>query len=1404
VHATPSRKLPSIRAKIAMLVATCALPTLLGFGALTWHFYTRERNLVIADARQTARALAAAVDRDLDNGETAAFALAASPALVRGDLEGFHAEARRILRPQFPGYAFMLTDAAGRQLVNTETEAGRPLPLRTDPAQSSAVFNTGKAVVSNLVHDRNSGTAEILIDVPVWRDGRIAYSLGVALRARRLGELLTEQQLPSHMVATIIDANGIVVARTRDSDKYSGTSSRPELLAKMREESGGTVAFTSFEGTPSYANFSRSLRSGWTVAVLLPREYVASAVLDSVKGILSLVALTLAAGFLLAWRMGGRISRSVKNLMTPAGALAGLNALPVPEVDFREAQQVALVLGNLTSQVMRQRQHLEALVAERTAALEKSNGLLQSVYATAPVGLCLLDPDLRIMAINDSLAAWFMPAAAESPQPGPGQRLATLVGQLGEEIEQLYGRVFENGQALADIELSGVVPGAPFEMRYWLVSCYPAWAPGGSIAAVNGVLIDITERKRLDTRLRDNEEHFRVLYESARDANVLATMNAGFVGANQAAAALFGCRDIPELLQLSPLTSSPEFQPDGSHSASKAQAMMRAALEQGGVSFEWLHQRPDGSQFYAEVSLNSLDIGGKGIFQATIRDVTPRKLTEMALRQSEMMLTSIVESMPAMIYVKRVPDMRYEIVNRFGEKMLGLPRGAFLGKTDEELLPPEIAQQYRLVDQQVLASNTVWEEERAEVLTGSGEERILTARTVALRDQAGNPTHILGVAIDVTERRRAEDALRIASRQLQQSERFVLTITDNLPGMVAYWDRDQRCRFVNRRYRDWYRRFSGSARELNGIGMAEMFGPAAYAAAQPYVLGVLQGKPQSYARELPDADGGTIYFWADYIPDVGTDGEVRGFYALLADVSTLKRTELRLSELNEELVRARDRAEAASSAKSEFVANMSHEIRTPMNAIIGLARLLEEAPLERRERSYVAKIKLATQSLLALLNDVLDFSRIEAGQLALEQAPFVLDQVLTSTAVLATGNAWAKGVEPVFAVAPDVPLALVGDAMRLQQVLLNLIGNAVKFTERGEIVLSIQKVDQQDGSVMLEFSVRDTGIGIAFDQQRTMFDAFSQADTSTSRKYGGAGLGLAICRRLVALMGGAIAVHSVPGEGSNFRFTSVFGIAPDARAAHAVANASSLAAPENLRDLSILVVDDNATVRTVLREACAALGWHAETAGDCAAALRLMQDHARQFRDFDLLLLDSAMPGMDGIATLMQARATPRLAVPPVIMMVADAASENLAQIADTLRIDGVLTKPATPPRLLAAVAAALSGSSVSLSVPLPSPLSGRLGGMAILLVEDNEINQEVAQYILLHAGARVEIATNGQLALDMLQAPGAAYDIVLMDIQMPVLYGFEAARGDGPRCRSWRLHQRCWTTIAAAQPTPA
>jgi signal transduction histidine kinase/DNA-binding response OmpR family regulator len=494
-----------------------------------------------------------------------------------------------------------------------------------------------------------------------------------------------------------------------------------------------------------------------------------------------------------------------------------------------------------------------------------------------------------------------------------------------------------------------------------------------------------------------------------------------------------------------------------------------------------------------------------------------------------------------------------------------------------------------------------------------------------------------------------------------------------------------------------------------------------------------------------------------------------------AEVRRLADTlEQRVHERTGELERAQHAAEAATRAKSQFLANMSHEIRTPMNAILGMSYLaLSSGSLDAKQRNYVEKVHRAAESLLGIINDILDFSKIEAGKLEIEITPFELGDVLDELANLVGMAAEEKGLELLFVLPPGLPTALVGDHSRLRQILLNLVNNGIKFTERGEVTLAVSLVQQAPGRATLRFEVKDTGIGLSAEARERLFQPFTQADASTSRRFGGTGLGLAICRHLVERMGGEIGVDSEPGRGSRFHFTLPFGVQPGTPA---------LTEPPELRGSRLLIVDDHPVAREVLGSLVASLGLQAEVAVDGEAALAAVRNADAADRPFKLLLLDWRMPGMDGVECLARlARLGVRHAPPTVLMVTAFSRDQAERQLQTRgLQVAAVLPKPVTPSALLDACVTALGPHKV-----LPRRIEQRheklqahqngLAGARILLVEDNPVNQELACALLEGAGMAVSIAGDGREALAALQ--GERFDAVLMDCQMPVMDGYEATR---------------------------
>lgn len=463
-------------------------------------------------------------------------------------------------------------------------------------------------------------------------------------------------------------------------------------------------------------------------------------------------------------------------------------------------------------------------------------------------------------------------------------------------------------------------------------------------------------------------------------------------------------------------------------------------------------------------------------------------------------------------------------------------------------------------------------------------------------------------------------------------------------------------------------------------------------------------------------------------------------------------------------------ADAANHAKSDFLANMSHEIRTPMNAIIGMTHLAKCADLNPKQQGYLNKIDSAAQSLLSIINDILDFSKIEAGRLELEHSPFSIDELLGNLADLVGFNAEEKGLEIIFSVAPDVPRRLLGDPLRLGQVLLNLTNNAVKFTEQGEVLISVSVESLDDEQCRLLFAIRDTGIGMTQEQTQGLFQAFSQADSSITRRYGGTGLGLAICRQLVGMMNGEITVESKPMRGSTFRFSVCLSVEP------LFAVASELP-PINFQGKQVLIVDDSFIAREILSVMLESAGFGVETVASGAEALERIHIRHEANQPFDLVLMDWRMPDMDGIETAARIKSDTRLAKIPAVLMITAFGREDIAQKAKDAGLDGFILKPVIKEALTNTIAKLLGlVPSESLTLDRQNPEKLLFAGRRVLLVEDNAFNRDVAIEMLQTLHLEVDYALNGQEGIERLNA-GIPYDLVLMDIQMPVMDGLQATR---------------------------
>ncbi|HEY0845262.1 MAG TPA: CHASE domain-containing protein [Noviherbaspirillum sp.] len=531
-----------------------------------------------------------------------------------------------------------------------------------------------------------------------------------------------------------------------------------------------------------------------------------------------------------------------------------------------------------------------------------------------------------------------------------------------------------------------------------------------------------------------------------------------------------------------------------------------------------------------------------------------------------------------------------------------------------------------------------------------------------------------------------------------------------------------------------------------------------------FVMSARHGQAETREWTYVRSDGSRLPVQLTISAIRGVRGEITGYVGIARDITEERRTK-------EELEAAMRQAESASQAKSNFVANMSHELRTPMNAVLGMAYLMGNTPLSPDQHKYLDMIRTSGQSLLNILNDILDFSKIEAGRMELSPVRFGLDDVLNAMTTIVGINAGEKDLELSLGVDPDVPAWLIGDALRLQQVLVNLAGNAIKFTPRGEVTILVDLAERTEQTAMLRIRVRDTGIGMTDEQQKGLFSAFYQADSSTTRRFGGTGLGLAISSRLVDMMGGRIDVKSTLGKGSEFTVTLPLGIADGMDAGRATAGRAE--------PMRILICDDNATSRACLAKAVAALRWEADIVASGSQALDRIRTCQAEGWDYDAILVDCQMPVMDGLETIRAIRSScPDLQARMIVMASAFGRSKLDCDKVSAYA-DGILTKPCTSTVLSDTVQEALRQPGPGRQADAgstPAPMQ-RLDGARLLLVEDNRMNQVIARKILEQSGASVEVAGDGLRAVSLLREDASRFDLVLMDVQMPVMDGYAATR---------------------------
>jgi len=682
--------------------------------------------------------------------------------------------------------------------------------------------------------------------------------------------------------------------------------------------------------------------------------------------------------------------------------------------------------------------------------------------------------------------------------------------------------------------------------------------------------------------------------------------------------------------------------------------------------------------------------------------------------------------------------------------------------------PPELFQDMW----NTISEGRVW---RGEVCNRSsnGGTYWVSATIVPLLDRNGIPERYIAIRTDISDRKRMEAQL---SEQLHLVEELIETI----PLPIYLKDTDGRYIRLNRAFEAF---FQVPREALIGQTINDILSPED---AQQHIVRdaelFARGGTQSYEALIHDKAG--VAFNALYHKAVLTrpDGSISGLLGTIVDITERKRAEI-------EVLRAKEVAEAASRAKSDFLANMSHEIRTPMNGVIGMTDLALDTDLNAEQREYLNIVKSSAESLLTIINDILDFSKIEAGKLLVEDIPFDLHRLVSDTLKPLALKAHESQLELLCELPSDIPRFFRGDPSRIRQVLVNLLGNAIKFTKQGEIVLSAELMRLQGDRATLHFAVRDTGIGIPADKQEIIFDAFAQEDTSTTRRYGGTGLGLSICRRLVELMGGSMWLHSEPGKGSTFHFSIELQLGEEA-----VRPVPGLV---DLKGRNILLVDDNATNRRILQGMLAAKDVRVQCVDSGDAALSLMRSATACF---DCILLDAQMPEMDGYE-LARRLHLEHQTLPPMLMLSSGALRGDALRCQES-GIAGFFAKPISSDDLFSALeqlftpSPAPKGSDNNTLVTRHS-LRESQPPLRVLLVEDHHTNQKLALGLLAKWGHEAMLAQNGQEALDILTSH--TFDVILMDMQMPVMGGIEATQQIRARESAQKLRRTPIIAMTAA-----
>jgi two-component system, sensor histidine kinase and response regulator len=877
----------------------------------------------------------------------------------------------------------------------------------------------------------------------------------------------------------------------------------------------------------------------------------------------------------------------------------------------------------------------------------------------------------------------------------------------------------------------------------------PVRGRAGEITHFVAIEQDITLRKQAE----EARAQLAAIVESSDEAIISATLEGHILSWNEGAVRLFGYA-AEEIVGREAATLVP---PDDASDLKRFPELLRSGEK---VSrFETVCTRKDGSRRDVLVSISPIcDEHGKVVSaSAIVRDITVHKRAEEALQESEERFRSLFENASVGIY-RTTPEGRILMANPALLRMLGYEDLAGLAARNLEEqgfelgCPRRVFREHIERDGEVKGLEAAWTRRDGSVIFVRESGRVV-------RGESGKVLYYDGIVEDITERKQAEVAL-------MQERQLLHTLMDNLPDVIYFKDRESRFTRINKAHAKEFG-LNDPAQAVGKTDFDFFTGEHAQQAFADEQEIIRTGQPM-LAKEEKETwpDGRETWVSTTKMPLRDANGNILGTFGVSRDITERKQVEV-------EMQKAMKAAEEANRAKGEFLANISHELRTPMNAVIGMTELALATDLNSEQRRYLELVESSANSLLALINDILDFSEIDGHRFELESTPFSLADAVDEALRPLSIQAYRKGVDMAYGVSPRIPSALLGDPVRLRQVLVNLVGNAIKFTEQGEVVVRAGLESQEANAVGLHFTVADTGVGIPADKLEMIFEAFTQVDGSMTRRFEGSGLGLAICAELIGMMGGRIWVESELGKGSTFHFTVRLGRVEGA------ACPREETPRDLLRGLPVLVVDDHAASREIVGEILRHHGMIPTLAESTEAALAAIRSAQNSESPFRWALLDAQMPGGDGFSLAEQARRIPGFSAVILMMLPPHDAWREAARCRELGSMD-YLTKPVRESELAEAMVKVLDKSASAREGHAQMRGSAQELGrvLRILLAENNEVSQVLVTHLLEKRGHEVVVAVDGVEALAALENMNAeGFDLVLMDVQMPRMNGLEVTR---------------------------